>query len=102
VAVPGSVSAALLLGVLSTPIVTRQVRSKQFTAGIIDKIEDRYRELILPIPRSKKTQEAVAKAVREIVEERARLRDRARQITIEIEGTNIIGEDDEPAEDLTL
>lgn len=39
----------LLLGLLSSPIVKRQIRSKQFTQDIIDTLGGRINELILPI-----------------------------------------------------
>jgi type I restriction enzyme M protein len=96
------VAAPLLLAVLSTPLVIRQVRSKQFTAGIIDKIEDRYLELMLPIPKSAEVREAIAQTVQDIVDERARLRDRARQIPLEIEGVEAVKEDYEAEDDLSL
>lgn len=96
-----SVSPPLLLAVLSTPLVIRQVRSKQFTAGIIDKIEDRYRELVLPIPKSKDVRTEITNTVQEIVDERARLRDRAREIALEIEGIDVIKDDYEAESDIS-
>ena len=96
----GRVNAPLLLALLSTPLVLRQVRSKQFTAGIIDKIEDRYREVLLPIPKSADTRAEIAGTVQAIVDERARLRNRARQIALEIEGLDAAREDFEAGDDI--
>lgn len=95
------VSASLLLAVLSTPLVIRQVRSKQFTAGIIDKIEDRYRELVLPFPKSKDSRTELANTVQGIVEERARLRNLARRIALDIEGIAVARDDYEAESDIS-
>jgi hypothetical protein len=75
----------LLMSVLSTPIVTRQVRSKQFTAGIIDKIEDRFTELVLPIPRGQRARELDAEIGR-LVARRVRLRERLKSIPLFAQG----------------
>src|ERR1039458_6383815 len=48
---------------LNTPIVRRQIRAKQFTADIIDSIGNRFRELVLPVPKSRKTIEHVISEV---------------------------------------
>ena len=50
----------LLLAVLSSPVVQRQVRAKQFTQDIIDSLGERLYELVLPIPKSKTTRQRVA------------------------------------------
>jgi hypothetical protein len=70
---------SLLMGVLSTPVVTRQVRSKQFTAGIIDKIEDRFEELVLPIPGTPRSSE-LDEEISQLVQRRAYLRERLKSI----------------------
>lgn len=46
----------LLFLALNNPWVQRQIRAVQFTADIIDTIGQRFFELVLPIPRDKKTQ----------------------------------------------
>lgn len=75
-----TISSALLMAVLSTPIVTRQVRAKQFTAGIIDKIEGRYRELILPIPANERYAQAVGEEVYSLINRRVELRETLKKI----------------------
>ena len=40
----------LFLAAMNAPVVRRQLRSKQFTADIIDTVGSRYREVYLPIP----------------------------------------------------
>jgi restriction endonuclease S subunit len=46
----------LLFLTLNNPWVQQQIRSVQFTADIIDTIGQRFYELVLPIPKDKKTQ----------------------------------------------
>ena len=41
----------LLLALLASPIVQKQIRAKQFTQDIIDTLGSRLNELILPIPK---------------------------------------------------
>lgn len=74
------ISSALLMAVLSTPIVIRQVRAKQFTAGIIDKIEDRFRELILPIPADERHAAALGQEVYSLITRRVELREKLKRI----------------------
>lgn len=93
VAPDARVSPSLLLGMLSTPIVARQVRSKQFTAGIIDKIEDRYEDILLPIPRGARAQELGAE-IAALVERRVYLRERLKRIPMLAQG--LIADIEEP------
>jgi hypothetical protein len=79
------IGASLLMGVLSTPVVTRQVRSKQFTAGIIDKIEDRFRELVLPIPRGPWA-DKLDTEIGNLVARRVHLRERLKSIPLFAQG----------------
>jgi hypothetical protein len=74
------ISGPLLLALLSTPIVRLQVRSKQFTAGIIDKIEDRYRELVLPLPKSETSAVSLGAEVESVVLRRVQLREVLKRI----------------------
>lgn len=75
----------LLLALLSTPIARLQVRSKQFTAGIIDKIEDRYHELALPVPRHRDLGALNAECAA-LLERRVELRERLRRIPLWAQG----------------
>jgi hypothetical protein len=84
---PGStVDGAMLLGLLSTPIVVRQVRSKQFTAGIIDKIEDRYRELLLPLPADEVEVRKISKEIAVLVHRRVELRELLKKLPLLAQG----------------
>ncbi len=80
------VSATLLMACLSAPIVKRQIRSKQFTADIIDTVGDRWRELVLPVPRDPAVAERVSAEVAVLTTERSRLRDKIRKIPYLVEG----------------
>jgi hypothetical protein len=63
----GDVTPELLLAALSTRFVRRQVRSKQFSADIIDKIGERHLELKVPIPKSKDVRDQITTQVRGVV-----------------------------------
>lgn len=80
------VSSWLLLACLSSPIVKRQIRAKQFTADIIDTVGDRFRELMLPVPKDKALAERIEREVKELVTERSRLRDKIRKIPYWVQG----------------
>jgi hypothetical protein len=76
----------LLLACLSAPIVKRQIRAKQFTADIIDTVGDRFRELVLPVPKDKPLAAQIAREVEELVTERSRLRDKIRKLPYWVQG----------------
>lgn len=76
----------LLLALLNTQIVRRQMRAKQFTRDVIDTLGKRLFEIYLPIPKNKEIQIQVAKETREIIKRRVELRIRARDIACRIEG----------------
>jgi hypothetical protein len=57
----------LVLAALSTRFVRRQIRARQFSADIIDKIGDRHLEVRVPIPRQAKRRRQISDAVKEIV-----------------------------------
>ncbi len=60
----------LLLAVLSSQIVQKQIRSKQFTQDIIDSLGDRIKELILPIPKDETIKEKISSLVKNSVDQR--------------------------------
>ncbi len=94
------ITSALLLAVLGTPIVRQQIRANQFTADIIDSIGHRFNELILPIPKSQARRESISREVQEITDERGRLRERIREIGLEMAGISKLSEEDEEALDV--
>ena len=80
----------LLFTCLNTPIVKRQIRSKQFTQDIIDTLGKRLTEVMIPVPKDKTVAAAIARETKEIIEGRAKLRDRARALTLELQGPDAI------------
>lgn len=75
-----SISAPLFLALLSTPIVQRQIRERQFTADIIDTIGNRYTELILPVPKNSKIRTEIEEKVISLTKNRDKLRDKLMHI----------------------
>lgn len=65
-----------LLAALESPIVQQQIRSKQFSADIIDSIVGRLGEVEIPIPRSLQVLQSTETRVKEAVLERAEIRER--------------------------
>jgi type I restriction enzyme M protein len=83
---PDQLDPFLLLALLNTPIVRRQMRSKQFTRDIIDTLGKRLFEVVLPIPKDAALRRRVADETRQLIETRVALRNRAKAIPLEIEG----------------
>ena len=86
VAAHAPVSGAVLLALLSCPIVRRQIRAKQFTADIIDTIGNRYLELVLPVPKNSEIRSKIEKDVVTVVQQRVFLRERLRRIPLWAQG----------------
>ena len=76
----------LLFVCLNSPIVRKQIRAKQFTQDIIDTLDKRINESILPIPKNRSLCEQIARETKETILARVQLRNRARQIALEVEG----------------
>ena len=70
----------LLLALLNTDMVQRQIRDKQFTRDVIDTIGKRFEEVILPIPRNRVLRTRIAETFREFILKRAELLRRASQL----------------------
>lgn len=83
---PEKLDPFLLLALLNTPIVRRQMRSKQFTRDIIDTLGKRLFEVVLPVPKDVKLRRKIAEETRKVIETRVALRNRAKEIALEIEG----------------
>lgn len=66
----------LLLAILSSPVVQRQVKAKQFTQDIIDSLGERLYELVLPIPKSVE----ICKRISDKVKRAVHLRIEAREL----------------------
>ncbi len=69
----------LLLAILSSTAVQKQIRSKQFTQDIIDSLGERIKELILPIPKDQASRERISGLVRTSVTKRLEARELSRE-----------------------
>lgn len=69
----------LLLAILSSTVVQKQIRSKQFTQDIIDSLGERINELLLPIPKSKESRERISNLVKQAVIKRIEARELAKE-----------------------
>ena len=76
----------LLLAMLSSPCVEKQIYSKRFTQDIIDTLGPRIRELTLPIPKSRKLKEKIISDVKRIIEVRREARNISRNIRWDVLG----------------
>lgn len=85
----------LLLSLLNGPIVKRQMRAKQFTRDVIDTLGKRIFEVILPIPKDKNLRERIARETQETVLARVALRNKAKRISLDVEGITEPQEEDE-------
>ncbi len=69
----------LLLAILSSPVVQRQVKAKQFTQDIIDSLGERLYELVLPVPKAPEARERVSRMVKRAVKLRIEARELAKE-----------------------
>jgi type I restriction enzyme M protein len=74
----------LLLAVLSSPVVQRQVKSKQFTQDIIDSLGERINELVLPIPKSKELRQEITEMVTTAINARVEARELAKRARLAV------------------
>lgn len=84
VAKPERLSPYLLLALLSSEPVRRQIEAKQFTQDIIDSLGERVRELVLPVPKSAKVREHIIETVKRSIDERVASRELARQACLDV------------------
>jgi len=80
------ISSLLFFACLNAPIVKKQIRAKQFTADIIDTIGNRYRELILPVPKNYGLVSKIVNGLDKINCERIQLREIIRKIPFMAQG----------------
>lgn len=76
----------LLLGLLNSYIVKRQIRTKQFTRDVIDTLGNRLDEVVLPIPKSPEVRKAISDSVRHVVQSRIDARHQIAALATELEG----------------
>ena len=75
----------LLLALLNTYVVKRQMRSKQFTRDVIDTLGRRLDEVRLPVPRSPDLRQRIDDLVRGVVDGRLSARNRIKDLCRENE-----------------
>lgn len=76
----------LLLAVLGSPVVQRQVKSKQFTQDIIDSLGERINELALPIPKSEELRREITAMVRTAIKDRVEARELTKKARLAVAG----------------
>ncbi len=76
----------LLLALLSSVPVQRQIKAKQFTQDIIDSLGDRIYELIVPIPKDKRLHTRVTRTVEKAIGERIEARELSRKACEDVVG----------------
>lgn len=74
----------LLLGLLNSYIVKRQIRTKQFTRDVIDTLGQRFKEVVIPIPKSAELKKAISERVHSIISNRVEARDTILRLSEEI------------------
>ena len=75
----------LLFLAINNPLVQRQIRNIQFTADIIDTIGNRYRELIIPIPKDSERKNILTAKIKEALETRVKYKAAVKQMPLLIE-----------------
>lgn len=81
-----TVNPFLLFALLNSGVVKRQMRAKQFTRDVIDTLGRRFEEVVLPLPRSADVRSALSALVRDLLSERAELRESTSQLGEQVEG----------------
>ena len=76
----------LLLGLLNSYIVKRQMRTKQFTRDVIDTMGQRFKEVIIPVPKSASLKTEISKRIQEIVEYRIKGRNILYELSQDLTG----------------
>jgi hypothetical protein len=76
---------SLLLALLNTDVVRRQMRNKQFTRDVIDTLGHRIKEVIVPIPKQASEAAAIERCMAALLARRAVLRHEATRLGDEAE-----------------
>ena len=77
---PESFSPYLLIALLNSEIVKKQILSKRFTQEIIDTLGKRILEIQIPIPKDEKTRTNITKEVKNIITTRSDLRQKTKDL----------------------
>lgn len=74
----------MLLGLLNAYIVKRQIRTKQFTRDVIDTLGQRFKEVIIPIPKAEEIKKEISSRVKSIIQNRVEGRDTILRLSEEL------------------
>lgn len=80
----------LMLGLLNSYIVKRQIRTKQFTRDVIDTIGKRLEEVIIPIPKSPAIREIISSTIHSIINSRISERENISKLSKQITSSQTI------------
>ena len=84
------ISPYLLLAVLSCPIVLEQIKSKQFTADIIDTLGNRINEIILPIPKNLKVRNEIIRRTKKVIYTRSKFKKKIECLVNKLEKAELL------------
>jgi type I restriction enzyme M protein len=87
---PDELDPYLLLALLWSPIVRRQVRAKRFTRDVIDTLGRRFEEIVLPVPVGD-VRRAIIGTARELMRKRIKLRKVVGGLGAAVEGAPLHG-----------
>lgn len=74
----------LLLAILSSEFVQKQIRAKSFTQDIIDSLGDRIKEVVLPIPKNQQKRSYISSIVSKAIHDRIESRELSRTARIDV------------------
>ena len=77
---PEIISEWLLLGLLNSYFVKKQMRNKQFTRDVIDTLGKRFFEVVLPIPKNEKLRNDLSNIIEEVFNKRINARENIKEI----------------------
>jgi hypothetical protein len=80
----------LLLALLNSYIVKRQIRTKQFTRDVIDTIGQRLKEVVLPIPRSTSLRGDLTSVVKRVIDARISSRKTIASLSFKIDNNESV------------
>lgn len=81
---PYQINPYFLLAVLSCDYVQNQIKSRTYSQDIIDSLGDRYKDLLLPIPKDKSKIKRITEMVKKSISDRIEARELARQARVEV------------------
>ncbi|MBP7479945.1 MAG: hypothetical protein KA785_05800 [Spirochaetaceae bacterium] len=78
------ISEWLLLALLNSYFVRKQMRNKQFTRDVIDTLGKRFFEIVIPIPKDETLRDELSKIVKKVFNERISSREKIKEVVSQI------------------